>query len=225
MNLAPWIRAKKMRILYRCILAMAWMFLRVFYKVRVYGMDNFFPGKGILAANHTSFYDPPLIATSWPEEVHFLARRTLFRSFFGRIIGKLNAHPVNEKGSAKAGIQWMLTTLQAKQKIIVFPEGQRSYCDDFGEVKGGVAMLALKANAPIIPVYIDGAYAIWNRFKKKPKLSGKIAVVFGAPIQPKAFAHLKGKEAQEAVSKAVLQSWTEMRRWLKANQKNADCKS
>jgi len=70
-------------------------YLRLFYRLRVYGKKNFPKGGGIICSNHTSYLDPPIIGVSSPGIIHFLGRDTLFRSsFFAWLIRKLHTHPV-----------------------------------------------------------------------------------------------------------------------------------
>src|SRR5437660_190728 len=78
-------------------------FFRLFYRCKVYGVEAPVKGSAIIAPNHTSFFDPPIIAMAWPEEVHFLAKASLFDTFFMRwIIKNLNAHPIHEESAHNA---------------------------------------------------------------------------------------------------------------------------
>src|SRR5579872_4086840 len=85
---------------YQTILTGAKIFFKVLYRHQVYGREHTHRGAAIIAGNHTSFYDPPILAISWPEEVHFLARETLFDfPLFGALIRALNTHPVSGDAS------------------------------------------------------------------------------------------------------------------------------
>ncbi len=139
----------------------------------------------IIAANHASFFDPPLIAASWPEPIHFLARKTLFDVPILRpLIQRLNAHPLSTKGQMGA-LKQMTELLQEKKTILIFPEGTRSTDGSIAPFKSGVGLLAKRANAPIIPAYIHGSFQIWPRSKGWPHLFGYHSMcLFGAPIWP-----------------------------------------
>src|SRR5579862_220837 len=90
-----WARNIPMSFLYRMVLCLAWCFFKIFYRHKVYGLEHYYPNAAIISSNHCSHYDPPILAISWPEEVHFLARETLFKNpMFGWLIHKLNARPV-----------------------------------------------------------------------------------------------------------------------------------
>src|SRR5262249_28405392 len=95
-----WAQSRPLSWLYRLILFLTWVFFKVLYRHKVYGLEHFYEGSAIIAANHVSLYDPPVLAISWPQEVHFLARESLFKhAIFGWLIRKLNAHPVSGEAS------------------------------------------------------------------------------------------------------------------------------
>jgi len=73
----PW-RAKKMTLFYRFSLFCSCFIFKCLYRHKVYGLEHFQHGRALIASNHLSFYDPPLIAASLPDELHFLAKETLF---------------------------------------------------------------------------------------------------------------------------------------------------
>src|SRR5262249_24576622 len=147
------------------------------------------------------------IGSSWPEEIHFLGRRTLFDSpTLARLITRLNCHPVNREGADTASLKLIISLLQDGKKVMVFPEGRRSTDGSLGPGQAGVAMLALRANCPVIPVYIHGTFAIWSRDRRRPKLFGKTACIFGHPISAEEFASLPKKEAQRELTERIMAS-------------------
>jgi 1-acyl-sn-glycerol-3-phosphate acyltransferase len=208
-------QSKGMGCFYRLIFFFCWSWSKLFYRHKVYGLEHFYPKGAIIAANHTSFLDPPLIAISWPEEVHFLARETLFRNwFFGKLIRALNAHPVSG-GSGDIGVFRMACELLGEgKKVILFPEGTRAAQDQLGEIKPGVGVLVARSKTAIIPTYLKGPYEVWNRHRKFPKLFGKTVCVFGSPILWESYAHLDKKEAQDAIVHKVESSLKALRRWV-----------
>lgn len=203
-----------MKFFYRSVKSFFNLFFKLFYHHKVYGLEHFIQGKGILASNHTSFFDPPIIAASWPEEISFLARNTLFsHPIFGHMISKLNAYPVTGTTQDLSSIKLVCHLLSENKKMAIFPEGIRSSNGELGPIKSGIGMLALRCQAPIIPVYISGAYTIWNRFQKYPKFSGKMACIFGSAIDWQTFNHFGKKEAQEALSLSVGQAIEQLKIW------------
>jgi 1-acyl-sn-glycerol-3-phosphate acyltransferase len=190
------------------------VFFKMFYRHKVYGLEHFFKGRGIIAPNHTSFFDPPIIAASWPEEISFLARKTLFSSrIFGHMLSNLNAYPVDGTTQDLGSIKLVCRLLADNKKVVIFPEGIRSRTGELGSIKSGIGMLALRCQAPIIPVYISGSYNIWNRYQKIPKFSGNMACVFGSPVDWQRFEHLGKKEAQEAISISVKHAIEQLKIW------------
>lgn len=208
---------RKGNLFYRTILFLARAFLTIVYKHRVYGRENFSPGGAIIASNHASFLDPPIAAISSPEEVHFLARESLFKSkLFGALIRALNSHPVKGDGTDVAVFKLIATLLKEGKKVILFPEGTRESSDKLEEIKPGMALLISRTGTFVQPLYIHGTFNVWNRFQKYPKLSGKTASIFGKPIRYEPFAHLDKREAQEAFSREVARSLTALRAWYEA---------
>jgi 1-acyl-sn-glycerol-3-phosphate acyltransferase len=209
-----WARRLPLSWLYRAVLFFTWCFFKLFYRHRVYGTENFYSHAAIIAGNHSSFYDPPVLAISWPEEVHFLAREGLFKNpLFGGLIRKLNAHPVSGDASDIGVFKLICSLLAQEKKIILFPEGKRSIFDQLGEFKPGIAMLVARSKSAVIPAYIHGTFKIWSRLHKFPKLWGKTACVYGSPILWSQFAHLDKREAQKALTDQLRESINALRTW------------
>lgn len=188
--------------LYWVVLRLAKGIVRLFYKIRVSGLENLPSGGALLASNHTSYLDPPLVAIATPEEVHFLARDTLFRGRFGSFIMKLNAHPVSDEHNLNA-LKLLVKLVNQGNKVVMFPEGARSLDGMIHEVKPGIGLIMSLSKKPIVPVYVEGAFAIWPREQKWPRFKGKITVHFGEPLLWDHFSHLPKGEIQQAISKAL----------------------
>ncbi len=220
-NLKPsWMHAKGISFLYRMIIFLTWLVGKIFYRLKVYGLEHYYPRGAILAANHTSFFDPPVIAVSWPEEVHFLARETLFKNrFFGALIRNVNTHPVTGGAGDIGVMKTILSLLEQGKKVVLFPEGTRSKSGELQAFKAGISMLVSRTNTAIIPIYIDGAYQAWNRHKKLPRLFGKVYCIFGTPIIWESFSHLEKKEAQKQIADKLTDSILALKEWLKDGAK------
>lgn len=172
------------------------MMFKKLYKHHVFGEENLPQGGCILAPNHASFFDPPLIGVSCPEEIHYMARSTLFRHRALRwIIQHLNAVPVSGGGQDLATMKTVLKLLKSDKKVTIFPEGLRTKDGKMGPMKTGVALLSIKSGKPIVPIYIFGTFDIWQRSRRIPKLSGKTACYFGKSINPTSVSHLEKREA------------------------------
>lgn len=204
------------KLFYRICLFSAWAYFKIFYRLKVYGHEHFIKGKGIIAANHASFFDPPVVSCSWPEEVHFLARDSLFKPFlFGKLISVLNSHPVHGNASDVVVFKLLCKLLSEEKKVILFPEGSRTFDGELQPIKKGISLLVTKSGAPIIPTYVEGTYQVWKRGKKIPKPFGKIRVVFGSPIYWNEFSHLPKKEGQQALADCLTNTYQSLKEWLK----------
>jgi len=214
-NLKPsWMRFYGVKPIYRIVIFLAWLAAKIFYRHKVYGLEHYYPRGALIAANHVSFLDPPLVSISWPEEVHFLARESLFRpGGFGALIRAVNSHPVSGNTGDVAVFRTICTLLEEGKKVILFPEGTRSLDGQLGPIKPGIGMLIARSKSAIIPAYISGAYKIWGRSRKLPKLFGKTACVFGTAIRWEEFSHLDKREAQEAIAAKLRDSILALKQW------------
>jgi cytidylate kinase len=188
----------RMKLSYWLVYSFARFFFKTFFRLRISGLEHFRPGAGILAANHCSNYDPPVLSISCPEEIHFLAKESLFKvPFLGWLIRILNSHPVSRNASDAQTFRHVLQLLQSGKKIILFPEGKRSITGELEPFERGLAFIAMKAKVPIFPAYIQGTFAAWPTGRKLPKLFGKITVSFGSAIEWSEFEGLGKREAEQ----------------------------
>lgn len=201
-------------LFYRISRKIVEIFFRLFYRMKVYGAkEHFFTGKAIIAGNHVSYYDPPFVGVAWPEVIHYFARDTLFhKPVLGFLLRSYNVHPLSAK-TATGALKLVGSLLNQDLKVVIFPEGTRSPEDRIMDPKQGFAMIAQKANSPIVPAYVHGAYDIWNRKRKWPKLRGKLVCVFGSPLSFDRFKDLDKKEAQAAMVLAWQRSIEGLKQW------------
>jgi len=176
----------------------SWYFIRPFcplfkrlfrfiFGVKVSGAENI-PAEGpfIIASNHRSYIDPPVIASVFPEPVFFVAKEELFRNpFIGFILKHLAAIPVKRGGMDKRALKSSLTVLKGGCYLCIFPEGTRAGKGTFLKPKPGVGMLVLKSGVKVIPVYLGGTDDVMPRGTLFPKLFGRIKVVIGKPVEYK----------------------------------------
>lgn len=193
------------------------IFFKTCFRLKIYGLEHFRPGSGILAANHASLYDPPVLSISCPEEVHFLAKDSLFSiPLLGPLIRCLNSHPVARDTSDVQTFRLLIRLLGEGKKVIVFPEGTRSSDGMLKPLERGMAFLVQKTECRVFPVYLAGTYAAWPITKKWPKFFGKMVCVFGRPIEWEAFVGLDKKAAQQAVLDRTMQSLIALKAWYEA---------
>lgn len=148
---------------------------RTFWRMRVYGAQNV-PKNGplIIACNHVSYLDPPVLGTASPRRIAYMAKEELFRiPILGPAIAAVGAYPVDRKGSATSAIKRSVEVLRQGQAIGIFPEGTRNL-QGTAEVREGVALLASLAKAPVVPACIVGT--------ANAKRLAQIRVFFGPPM-------------------------------------------
>jgi 1-acyl-sn-glycerol-3-phosphate acyltransferase len=156
------------------------------WKLQAYGLHRLpRSGGALIAANHQSYLDPPIVGSCLPREMHFMARRSLFKNpLFGALIVRYNAFPIERDTADVKGVRTAIERLQAGNLLLVFPEGTRTRDGTIGPMRAGIGMLAERAAVPIVPVLIDGAYKVWPRGAALPRFGGRIRVLFGRPFVP-----------------------------------------
>jgi 1-acyl-sn-glycerol-3-phosphate acyltransferase len=152
----------------------------LFFRWEVIGRENIPASGGVMvAANHVSLWDPPVIGTAMSREIHFMAKEELFaNSFLAWLIRKLKAFPVKRGVADRAAIRTAIALLENGEVIGLFPEGTRSKNGQLGAAEPGAAMIAIKAKAAVVPTAVIGT----NRFGKGSGILPQFKIVFGKPI-------------------------------------------
>ena len=173
---------------YKFIRSVLFSFYKVFFGFKCYGFDRVpspEDNRGvILAPNHSSFLDPPVLGISLKRPVTYLAKEYLFRAFFiGFVLRKVGAFPILTRTDDFRSIRGLLRILSQGECIVVFPEGTRSPQGEFQEPEPGLGFLAIKSKAWVVPVYIEGTYEAFPRHAKffKPH---PVKVYYGVPFIP-----------------------------------------
>lgn len=164
-----------------------WLFFNLIYRFyfgwRIYNPERV-PATGsvILAANHASFLDPPLVGSPLKREASFLARDTLFLNPIARwVLIRWRAIPVDREGSSASGLKRVLEALKHDRAVVLFPEGTRTRNGELQRARSGVGMIALKSGAPVVPVRVWGSYEAWGRHVKWPKPK-RLTLKYGHPL-------------------------------------------
>jgi len=166
---------------------LGWLFFRLLYSVyfrwRVYNADRVpLAGGVILAANHASFIDPPLVGAALPRGINYLARESLFRfPGVGALLRSWQAVPVNRDGGGAAGLKAILDRLLAGGGIILFPEGTRTLDGRLQPARSGVGLTVIKSTAPVVPVRVFGSFEAYGKHIKIPR-PRRVVVKFGQPM-------------------------------------------
>ncbi len=157
-------------------------------------------GAVIVASNHISFWDPPLVGTAAVRELHFLAKGELFETpVLGPLIRAYNALPIRRGVADMRGLTKAMDVLRAGRALIVFPEGTRARDGELHDARPGVGMLAVATDARVVPVYISGS----NQPRKWLFRLGRLRVWFGPP---RTWRELAGPDAELEPGRALYQS-------------------
>lgn len=139
-------------------------------------------GSVLLASNHASFLDPPLVGSGLKRQCTFLARDTLFRFRFTRwLLTHWQAVPIDRDGGGVAGMKRILEALSLGRAVILFPEGTRTRDGQLQHARSGIGMLVLKSQAPVVPVRVWGTFEAYGRHVKFPKPK-RVTVKYGRPL-------------------------------------------
>ena len=176
--------------------------LRLFADYKVTGTENVPPmGRLIVVANHQSNLDPPLLAASLPRRIWFLAKDGIFvNPIVGPFLRAYGAFPLDRGGRDVRAYRWALDRLERDQALVIFPEGTRNN-GSMNRALPGVASLALKTGAPLLPVAIVGSERM-GHWIRAVNPTGTIRVNIG---QVFSLPSIDGKPGIE-----VLQSLTDM---------------
>jgi 1-acyl-sn-glycerol-3-phosphate acyltransferase len=156
--------------------------LRLFFKLEIEGQERIpTTGRIILAPNHQSNWDPPLVGIASERSVFFAAKRQLFdRQPGGYFLNALHAIPLDRRGFDRSSLRRMETVLDSGGVLVFFPEGTRSSSGELGRGHDGIGMLALQTRADLVPVYLTGTRGarprIWNRRRFKIRFGEVISV-------------------------------------------------
>ena len=168
-----------------------WLFFRP--KIKNFGR-LFFRGRGILISNHFSLGDPIRLAFVAPRPIHFMAKQELFDSKIKRFFLKqLLAFPVYRKQADMLSLKQAMGVLEKNHIFGIFPEGRRSLTGELDSFEKGAAFLAIRCNAPIIPIYAD------PNWKKR----GQVRMIVGETILPNEVAKTYAGRSVDSVTDAI----------------------
>jgi 1-acyl-sn-glycerol-3-phosphate acyltransferase len=182
-------------------------FARLVWRLEVHGASNVpLEGAAIIAPNHLSLLDPPLIGCACPRELRFIAKAELFRyGLFSKLIRRLGAFPV-ERGTADVGaIKTALRFLNNGRAVIIFIEGTRGTGEYLLPPTPGVTLLARQSGAPVVPTAIVGSEQAWRKGAKLPRRA-QVKVAFGEPVRyQELFGARADREARDAFSALIME--------------------
>ena len=189
------------RIGWHCFRAM----YATYFRWRVFNAERV-PLKGgvILASNHGSFLDPPLVGSGLKRDINYLARESLFRfPGIGALLRSWNSVPVDRDGGGARGLKAILDRLLAGGGIILFPEGTRTKDGNLQPARSGIGLTVIKSAAPVVPVRVFGTFEAYGRHHKFPR-PHRVAVKYGKPMNFEAL-RAEAKTCDKARLKEIYQ--------------------
>jgi len=153
-------------------------------------------GGAIIAANHNSAWDPILLGCAIDREIHYMGKEEIFHKPIGAwFFSSLHAFPVKRGSVDRRAIRRALDILKAGQLVGIFPEGTRVESGKKVEPQAGIALLALKAQVPVVPVGLKGS-----------RSGGPPQIIIGNPMHFDDYYEAKPNSALlESISKQIMQ--------------------
>lgn len=162
-------------MLYPIVKTLVRVYYAIFFRVTVIGEENIpKEGSAVLCSNHISNYDPLTLAAYLKRLPRFMAKKELFKNrALGWLITNLNAFPVDRSIADMSAFKNAVKILKSGEMIGIFAQGTRVKEGDEKAAKAGVALFAVKGDAPVIPIAISGSY----------KPFSKLVINYGKPIE------------------------------------------
>lgn len=186
-----------MNLLYRICKYGAYAYYRLFFKLKVEGLDRLdLNTHYVVCANHLNLQDPMVLGALLPFKTRFMGKKELFKNpIVGAFLRRIGVFPVDRDNNDLKAIKVALSILKEKQSLGLFPEGTRNSGFEPLKVKAGTAMLAIKTKTPVLPITIDSFY----------KIGKPLRVVFHAPIVFDAYYDQKlESEVYEGLSQEIM---------------------
>jgi len=187
---------------------------KAFYNRRLINEEKLVQEGGVMmAANHESFLDPPLIGIAYPQNVTYLARKTLFKGFFNWLYTKWDAIPIDQENPDMTGLKRIIKALKGGKKVVMFPEGARTLDGELGPALPGVGLIVAKSQATVQPMRIFGAREALPRGSAKMQMS-QIDVVVGDAIYftKEDLKQYKGKEGYQKIADKIMAAIADIKR-------------
>lgn len=182
-----------MTFCYRC----GWLFFRAvfagYFRWRVFNPERVpLAGPVILASNHASYIDPPLVGAGIRRQINYLARDSIFHvPILAAILRSWEVVPVDRDGGTGRGLKEILGRLEQGGAIILFPEGTRSRHGELNPARSGIGLTVIKSSAPVVPVRVFGTHRAFGPHKRLPR-PRRVMVKYGQPLS---FAALRAEAA------------------------------
>lgn len=156
----------------------------MWFRGEVVGTENF-PRVGpfLIASNHASHLDPPLVGSQIAKQMRFFARKSLWHSrFLGWWLDQVETIPVERDTGDIGAIKKVLQALKEDRAVVLFPEGTRSPDGRLQKPKAGVGLMACKTGVPVVPCRVFDSFQAFGKGRLIPNFGTPVTIVFGPPI-------------------------------------------
>ncbi len=196
---------------------------KVFYFLKVKNEKNV-PERGglIIMANHSSFFDPPLIGSAtWKRMLKFMARSTLFKPVWGQLLKWMGSFPVRRGVVDRTAYDMLVNYVMQGEVVVFFPEGTRNSDGIIQEGKPGTGMLVYNSKAKVLPAYIHNSWKAWPK-GSFPRLFVPVTVIFGDIMDfTEYFSRSPSKELYIEITNKIIDRLKEMQKdYLSGEVKN-----
>lgn len=203
-----------MRLMYNLSRGSFEIAIRILFRFKLFGQENLPDPPFIVAANHASLLDPPIVGVVCKKHtVNFMVKQELFEMPVIRHWSKsVECIPVKRGDNSIKGIRETIRRLRSGKVVGIFPEGTRSSDGSLREAQMGTGLLVSMSSVPVVPVYVYGtAKAFPKGDSIKP--GTQVGAVIGPAISPDKFRSYgeKGKELYEKVSNDVMSAIADLR--------------
>jgi 1-acyl-sn-glycerol-3-phosphate acyltransferase len=165
----------------------------------------------IIASNHISSFDPPVVGTGFWRPGVYMAKEELFRNpLIGWFIRSIRAFPVKRGAPDRASLKFALDALAQGEALVIFPEGTRSENGELQVAEVGVGMIAYRSGAPVVPAWVHGT----DRALPKHGRPGfaRFTVAYGKPLHFEAPEGVRpGRADYEAAANRIMEAIAELR--------------
>ena len=178
---------------------------KTFFNYRVIGAENMIEeGPCIIAANHCSYLDPPLVGVACKRAIHYLARKSLLDvPVLGPILPELNVIPVDQKNADRSALMGAIRVVRNGGAVLIFPEGTRSVDGNLQPAQPGIGMIVAKTGAPVVPVKLEGSHQSMPKGAFWPR-AAPITVVVGKPLSNRSAPCIADRSSYQRFSESVL---------------------
>lgn len=178
------------------------IFYRILFKIEIEGLENIPENEGvIIAPNHISNFDPPLVVGFLPQNLKIMGKAELFKNkLFAWVLTKVGAFPVNRGEADITAIKTAMRFLKANYPLLVFPHGTRIKSGKDEPIKEGVILIALKAKKNIVPAYISGTFGFRNKITLSIGKVFDLSEYYTAKLTPEEVKALAGELWEEMKS-------------------------